>query len=78
MPVLPRTAWTDGACVDVSIFDPLLHLLRYELGTVVAFDRGPFPVQFNELIKYANNIERREMTRALDPKCSSGELIDHG
>ena len=76
--VLPRTAGVNEACIDVSIFDPLLDLLRYELETVVAFDRGRFSVQLNELIEHANDIERREMTRALDPKCSSGELVDHG
>jgi hypothetical protein len=62
MPVLPRAARVDETGVDVSIFDPLLNLLRYELGTIVAFDRRWFPVKLNELLEHANNIERGEMT----------------
>ena len=76
MSVLPRATRINESGIDASIFDPLLDLLRDELGAVVALDRGRFSVQLDELIEDANNIERREMTRALDPKRTPSELIN--
>jgi len=40
------------------ILDPLLDLLRNELGTIVALDRARSPTKLNELIEHPNNIER--------------------
>ena len=47
MPVLPRASRVDEAGVDASVLDPLLNLLRYELGAIVALDRGRFSMQLN-------------------------------
>ncbi len=77
MPILPWAARIDKTGVDVSLLDPLLNLLRDELGTIVAFDRGRLSVQLNELIEHANNIERGQMTCALDPERTPSELVDH-
>ena len=39
MPILPGAPGVDEADADLTIFDPVLDLLRYEFGTVVALDR---------------------------------------
>ena len=77
MSVLPRAAGIDETGVDVVILDPLLNLLRDELRTIIAFDRRWFSMKFNQLIEHANDIERGQVPSALDPKCPSGELVDH-
>ncbi len=61
MSVLPRASRIDEARVDAAILDPLLELLRNELRTVVALDRGRSSIKLNELIEYANDIERGQV-----------------
>jgi hypothetical protein len=74
--VLPWTTGLDKTGRDVSIFDPLLHLFRDELRAIVALDRGRRSVQFNQLLKNSHDRHRRQVTRALNPKGSTGELIN--
>ena len=76
MSVLPRTSGLDETNAYSLIFDPFLDLLRNELGTVSAVHRPRNSVKFNELLENTNHIDRSEMSRTLDPKSASSELVD--
>jgi hypothetical protein len=76
MSVLPRTSGLDETNAYSLIFDPFLDLLRNELGTVIALHRPRSSVKFNELLENTNHIDRSEMSRTLDPKSASSELVD--
>ena len=75
--VLPRTAWLDEPDSDAPLLDPLLHLLRYEFRAVVALDRRRYPVELDELLEHANDIDRGQVPRALDPQRTARVLVDH-
>jgi hypothetical protein len=75
--VLPRASRINESSVTAAALDPVLHLLRHELASVVALHHPGRAVQLDELIENANHIHRRELTGALDPESLARELIDH-